>query len=141
MRGRELRRQVVEPFQNSVEGCPRENAKVSIYVQNEAVPQGALDSRGDIYHAKMTRAARSNTAISKAETIRNWAGGADGAGHPRGLGNVHRGRLAWICSLNMVQKEVGRTSRVEKGETERWVYEGNPGKARPADNRVIGKSL
>lgn len=75
MRVRELCRQVVEPFQNSVEGCPRENAKVSIYVQNEAVPQGALDSRGDIYHAKMTRAARSNTAISKAETIRNWGGG------------------------------------------------------------------
>lgn len=104
-----LHRQVVEPFRGSGEGCPQEKVKVSIYVQNEAVPWGALDSRGDIYHAKMTHVARSN------RTTRNWAG-ADGAGHPRDLGIVLRGRLAWICSLNVVQKEAGRKARVDWGD-------------------------
>lgn len=104
-----LHRQVVEPFRDSGEGCPQEKVKVSIYVQNEAVPRGALDSRADIYHAKMTHVARSN------RTTRNW-GGADGAGHPRDLGIVLRGRLAWICSLNVVQKEAGRKARVDWGD-------------------------
>lgn len=33
------------------------------------------------------------------------------AGHHRDLGNVHSGRLSWICSL--VQKNIGRKSKVE----------------------------
>lgn len=72
MTRRGLHRQVVEPFLSSEEGCQREKVKVSIYVQKEAVPQGAVDSRGDIYHAKMIHAAKSNMVISKAKTKRTW---------------------------------------------------------------------
>lgn len=137
MRGRELHRQVVEPFWNSIEGCPWENAKVSIFVQNEAVPQGALDSRGDIYHAKMTHAARSNPAISKAENKELGEGGTDGASHPERSGKCPQRK----AGLDLFSEHGTERSRKDiqgrARETECWVYEGNPGKARPADSRVL----
>lgn len=84
----------------------------------------------------MTHSTRPNSG-SFQSTDNKEQGDLEGAGHQRGLGSVHRGRLAWTCSLNMVEK--GRKEiQGRDEEAECWVWVGNPGKTSPADSTLRG---